>query len=363
MRGFISGIVIGLAIGVIIAAKTAPEYKKGPENKLRNANIQLGNIANLSLASAFSSTMPITGDLGPILVKRLKKISNGSIIINFYEPEALIPTHNLFDAVSSGAVDTALSSSRFWSHKSPAFELFSSVPFGPDMVPYLTWFRQHGGQKLYENLYSRHNIHSMVCGITGAAGAGWFNHEITTLNDLRKSKIAASGLISKVYTAVGATTVKIKPSNFLSWLKLEKVNAVAFSTPATDLYLGLSKYAKYYYFPGWFQQASFIDLMFNLTKWKNLSTNQRKMIESACMANITHSMAANEAVQFDTLKKIVISGVEVRRFPPDIIRTLKSSWLSVANSQSTSNTEFKQILESLREFRRDYSIWQDLEKI
>ena len=363
MRGFISGIVIGLAIGAIIAAKAPQEYKQSPENQLKSANIHAGNVVNLNLASAFHSSMPITGSLGPTLVKRLKKISNGSIVIKFYEPEALIPIHNLFDAVASGAVDTALSSSRFWNHKSPAFGLFSSIPFGPDMVSYLTWFRQHGGQKLYENLYSHHNIHSMVCGITGAAGAGWFNREITTLNDLRKSKISASGLTSKVYKAIGATTVKIKPSDFLSWLKLEKVNAVAFSTPAIDQYLGLSKYAKYYYFPGWFQQASFIDLMFNLTKWKNLTTNQRKMVESACMANITHSMAANEAVQFDTLKKIVISGVEVRRFPPDIIKALKNSWLSVANSQSTSNTEFRQILKSLREFRRDYSIWQDLGKI
>ena len=142
MRTLFCGALIGLAIGVTITLD-APQQHSG--QKAINPGKQKISAINWDLASAFNSSEPFTGNLGPSLIKRLKRIRNGSILIKFYEPDALIPTNDLFDAVSSGILDTALSSSQLWSHKSPTFELFSSAPFGPDIVSYMTWFREHGG--------------------------------------------------------------------------------------------------------------------------------------------------------------------------------------------------------------------------
>ncbi len=366
MRRFIGGLVVGAVVGVIIAAKAPQKYKQHSETQLANsqsARMKNGGPINLNLVSSFPNTMPVSGNNALNLIQRLREISNGKILIKLQKLRSTRPTKNLFDAVSSGTVDAALSSPQYWNNKSPAFELFSSIPFGPNLVSYLTWFRHHGGQILYEKLYARYNIHSIACGLIGVAGAGWFNHEINEAKDLRKSKIAASGLVSRVYQTLGAKTLKITPQNLLSALKSGKINAVAFSTPVTDHKLGLSKYAKIYYFPGWFQQAKFFDLMINLKTWKGLTNNQQKMIESACMANILNSMATSEGEQFNTLKKIIGEGVDVRRFSPDTIQALKRSWLSIANSEAAANKEFRLILESLRKFRNDYSIWRELGKI
>jgi TRAP-type mannitol/chloroaromatic compound transport system substrate-binding protein len=203
----------------------------------------------------------------------------------------------------------------------------------------------------------------MVCGVTGAAGAGWFGHAINSVKDLKELKIAATGLASRVYRHIGATTVQIAPSDLQNALKLKQVDAVAFSTPAADQFLGLTEFSKHYYFPGWFQQAGFIDLMINLTKWNGLGKNQQKMIETACMANMEYSLAAGEAGQFDALKNIVIRGVDVKKFPPKITQALKKAWMSIAKSRAASNKDFRRILISLRKFREDYSIWQELGKI
>jgi TRAP-type mannitol/chloroaromatic compound transport system substrate-binding protein len=365
MRGFIGGLVIGLVIGVVLAV-TAPGTGTQYANQTagqRAANQTKASPVAWNLASAFPSEMPFSGSLGPTLIDRLNKISNGTIAINFHEPGSLVPTLDLFDAVSSGTVDTALSSSQFWGEKSSAFELFGSVPFGPDIASYLAWFRQHDGQKLYEELYRRYNIHSMVCGVTGAAGAGWFDHEINEVADLKELKIAASGLASRVYKHIGATTVQIAPADLQNALKQKKVDAVAFSTPAADQFLGLMEFSKHYYFPGWFQQAGFIDLMINLKKWNSLGKNQKTMIETACMANMEYSLAAGEAGQFDALKNIVIRGVDVKKFPPKITKALKRAWISIARSRAASNKDFRRVLKSLRKFREDYSIWQELGKI
>lgn len=366
MRGFISGLVIGLVIGVVLAV-SAPSSNMQSRNNQSTSALSSGNQpstpVNWNLASAFPSEMPFSGSLGPTMIDRLKKISNGSITLKFHEPGALVPALDLFEAVSSGTVDTALSSSQFWGNKSPAFELFGSVPFGPNIASYLAWFRQHDGQKLYEELYRRHNIHSMVCGVTGAAGAGWFDHPINEVADLKELKIAATGLASRVYKQIGATTVQLAPADLQNALKLKQVDAVAFSTPAADQYLGLTEFSKFYYFPGWFQQAGFIDLMINMVKWKGLSKNQQKMIETACMANMEYSLAAGEAGQFDALKNIVIRGVDVKKFPPKLTKALKGAWLSIAKSNAASDKDFRRVLKSLRKFREDYSIWHELGKI
>ena len=67
----------------------------------------------------------------------------------------------------------------------------------------------------------------MICGVIGVIGAGWFKHGTNTLDDFKKSKIAASGLVSLVYSELGATTINISPSKILSSLHQGKVNAVA----------------------------------------------------------------------------------------------------------------------------------------
>ena len=187
MRGFIGGLVMGLVIGVVLAV-TAPGSKTSdPSLNTGQSSSRLTNSNNTEkpvkwkLASAFPSEMPLSGSLGLTLIDRLKKISSGKIDVEFHEPGALVPTLDLFEAVASGTVDAGLASSQFWGDKSAAFELFGAVPFGPDIASHLAWFRHHGGQTLYEEIYHRNNIHSLICGVTGAAGAGWFDHPIKEL--------------------------------------------------------------------------------------------------------------------------------------------------------------------------------------
>ncbi len=369
MRGFIGGLVMGLVVGVVLAV-TAPGSKlSNPSDNAGSSGVGLANSTNLEkpvkwkLASAFPSEMPLSGSLGLTMIGRLKEISSGKIDLEFHEPGALVPTLDLFEAVASGTVDAGLASSQFWGEKSAAFELFGAVPFGPDIASHLAWFRHHGGQKLYEEIYHRNNIHSLICGVTGPAGAGWFDHPIEELKDLKDLKIAATGLAARVYRYIGATTISLAPADILKALKEKQVDGVAFSTPAADEFLKLTEFAKHYYFPGWFQQAGFIDLMVNLTRWQGLSNSQQKLIETACMANMEYSLAAGEAGHFDALKNIVIRGVDVKKFPPKITEALKRAWLEVARTRASANKDFRRVLNSLKNFREDYSIWQELGKI
>ena len=52
--------------------------------------------------------------------------------------------------------------------------------------------------------------------------------------------------------------------------------------PMMDLSLGFHQVAKFYYFPGWHQQATFGDLIINQVKWDLLLPTQKAQVEAAC---------------------------------------------------------------------------------
>ena len=49
-----------------------------------------------------------------------------------------------------------------------------------------------------------------------------------------------------------------------------RIDATEFSLPVMDQKLGFHQVAKFYYFPGWHQQATFLEFYINANKWKSL---------------------------------------------------------------------------------------------
>ncbi len=83
------------------------------------------------MGSAYASALPQLGTLAKKLDRDIWRVSNGMLEIKFFEPGALVPPLEMFDAVRAGAIDAAFSSPGFWGNKIPALHLFAAIPFGP----------------------------------------------------------------------------------------------------------------------------------------------------------------------------------------------------------------------------------------
>ena len=53
-------------------------------------------------------------------------------------------------------------------------------------------------------------------------------------------------------------------------------------------------------------------------------------------------------------------GVKIDQFPREIMEALKLSWRAVVQNTSKKHTEFSLIWQSFSNFRRDFSIWREL---
>ncbi|HIC72572.1 MAG TPA: C4-dicarboxylate ABC transporter, partial [Alphaproteobacteria bacterium] len=155
------------------------------------------------LASAYAGSAQLLGTLGHRLVQNLDQASDGNIKLKFFEPGALVPALEIFDAVASGSVEAGWATPGFWAGKVPALQLFSAVPFGPAAPEYMAWMYFGGGRELYDEIYARHNIKGIPCGIFPPEASGWFRTEITSLDDLKGLKMRFFALGAKVMEKVG----------------------------------------------------------------------------------------------------------------------------------------------------------------
>ncbi len=334
---------IGLALAGVCAAMAAAQDKK----------------IRVNMQSNFASTLAVLGPNAQYAAETIRKVSGGSIDIKFFEPGALVPPSQAFDAVASGSLDAAWATPGFWTGKDIGFAVFSTVPFGPGAGEYLAWMKYGGGEKLMQKLYAKYGIHSVLCNQIAPEASGWFRKEIKTIDDLKGLKMRFFGLGANVMQKLGVATQLLQAGEIFQALQLGTIDATEFSMPAMDLSLGFHQVAKYYYFPGWHQQTTFGDMIWNKAKWDTLSETQKFQVEAACNAAVLNGFALSEYAQFAAMQEIEKKGVKLVTWSPEFLQAFEKAWEEVVAEQSAKSPAFKEAWESLQAFRKDYAIWRE----
>ena len=312
------------------------------------------------MGSTYSSSLTQLGTLGVNLTEKIAAASGGDIEITFYEPGALVPALETFDAVASGSIDAAWSTPGYWAGKDPTFAMFSAVPFGPASGEYLAWIYYGGGLELQDELYAQYGLKSIPCAIIAPEASGWFQSEITSTDQLNGLKMRFFGLGARVMEAMGVSTQLLAGGEIYQALELGTIDATEFSMPAIDLNLGFFQVAQHYYFPGWHQQSTIFELLISLESWEGLEDQQKAIIDLACGDNMREGIAEGEAIQFAALQELQANGVTLHRWPDEILDELEAAWNQVAADLAAENENFAKVWESYSTFRENYQVWKDL---
>jgi TRAP-type mannitol/chloroaromatic compound transport system substrate-binding protein len=314
----------------------------------------------LNMASAFPSSLTLVGEAAPKFAQRVLRASGGTLEFKVHEPGAIVPALQAIQAVSRGSVETAWSPAGFFSGTDSSFAMFTSVPFGPGLGEFLAWMRYGGGQELMNEMFAKHGIHAIPCGMTPPEASGWFRKEIKTVRDLKGLKMRFFGLGAKVMEKLGVSTQLLAPGDIFQALQLGTIDATEFAMPSMDLKFGFYQVAKYYYVPGWHQQTAMLLLNVNQKRWDALSDQHKAVIEQACGDTIQDMIADGDATQWKAMKEMRDKyGVKIMRWSPAIMKALEKAWAEVVAEESASNPNFKRIYDSYSEFRAEYALWRE----
>ena len=309
------------------------------------------------MQSTWGSQVAINGESAVYFSNKVKSLSDGKVQLRFHEPNALVPSLEVWDAVKDGDIESGYTTPGYHAGRIPAVSFFTAIPFGPHMSEYLGWFEYGGGKQLKDEIYGQYGLYSLNCLATAPETAGWFKRRINSVEDLRGMKIRFFGLGAMVMNKLGVSTKLLAGGDIYPALEKGVIDATEFSMPTHDLSYGFYQLAKFNYFPGWHQQTSVGELLVNKRKWNRLSSYQKEIINTACRDTILWAVVRSDAKQVPAMRELAKKGVTFVRWSDRDLAKFKRAWNDVVEERSSMDPLFAAVARSFTAFRKEYSIW------
>ena len=312
------------------------------------------------MQSAFGSSLPHLGPSGVRFSKDIERMSGGKFEVKFFEPGALVPALECFDAVSKGSVESCWTTPGYHTGKYPALAFFTTVPFGPSIGEFLAWKWNGGGNKLRDEIYAKHGMIAFDALAIGPETSGWFRKEVKSLNDFKGMKMRFFGLGAQVMQKLGVSTQLLAAADIYPALERGVIDATEFSMPMMDVKLGFHQIAKFNYFPGWHQSVSMTEIMMNKKVFDALPKSYKKILQIAAGNQLSHTYAETEATQFGVMAEMRDKHkVQVKRWKDNELAVFEKAWLDVIAEESAKDPLFKRIADDYLAFRKNYAICGD----
>jgi len=316
------------------------------------------------MQSAFPSNLPHLGAAGKRVEAMVDRLSGGNFELKFYEPGALVPALECFDAASKGSVEACWTAAAFHTGKYPALAFFSTVPFGPQYGEFFAWKIYGGGDELQKEIYAQHGLTKVDCNSTGPETSGWFREKVGSLAELKGMKMRFLGLGAQVMQKLGVSTQLLAPADIYPALERGVIDATEFSMPDMDIELGFYQIAKYNYYPGWHQPVSIGELLMNKAAFEALPDAYQAMLEAACGWNTHINFAETEAMNPPAMNEMLEKyGVNNVRWTDEELAAFEAAWSEVLEEQSAADPTFKKVADSYLGFRKVYKTWGDAQAL
>ncbi|UCM99174.1 substrate-binding domain-containing protein [Sulfurimonas sp. SWIR-19] len=340
----------------------AIDYSKHPQkhnDAVKNVHFNKNKKTVIKLATSWPAHFPIMGTGVEEFAQRLHTISGGSLEIKIYPKNVLVPALAVFDACSSGQIDAFHSGPYYWKGKNSAFSLYSGIPFGFTAEEVNSWMLYGDGMHLWREHYAKHNLYPFLGGNTNIQMGGWFRKPINSLADMQGLKMRIPGLGGEVFSRMGVNPVLLPAGEIYTSLERGVIDATEWVGPALDIKMGFYKVAPYYY-SGWHEPGSVLELTFNKHTWNKLAGEHQSMIEVAAS-----EMNANMATKFHheniyALQKLKSLDVTLAQFPDDVTEAGKKALREVIHDLSSKNNDFAEVYSSIKAYLDLSKEWSDV---
>lgn len=337
----------GLGLTGFAAACSGETAQSTEQTAMAKPAVQTKKTKRLKMVTAWPPKFPGLGTAAERIAATINALTEGSLGIKLYGADELVPAHQEFDAVSSGAADIYHAADYYWQGKSKGFAFFAAVPFGMTSVETMAWMQFGGGNELWQDLSAQFNVRAMAAGSTGSQMGGWFKKEINTIDDFRGLVMRIPGLGGDVIKAVGGVPKLLAGGAIYQALQSGAIDATEWVGPWNDLAFGFYREAKYYYGPGFHEPGPILSFGINLDVWNSLSATEQLAIETACGRENTQSMAEYGWENQRALQVLVDDhGVQMRTFSDDVWKALSVAAKEVLEAVGNSDPTTKKIYDS-----------------
>jgi TRAP-type mannitol/chloroaromatic compound transport system substrate-binding protein len=291
------------------------------------------------------------------LSKAVAAATDNKFQIQVFAGGEIVPGLQALDAASNGTVEMGHTASYYYFGKDPTFAFGTSVAFGPNARLNQGWYYQGGGKEVLNEFYKKYNVTMLIGGNTGCQMGGWFRKEIKTVADLKGLKFRIGGFPGKVMAKLGAVPQQIAAGDIYPSLEKGTIDAAEWVGPYDDYKLGFYKVAPYYYYPGWWEGGSMINVFINLNKWNSLPKHYQAILTNAAAYANDWMLSKYDQLNPQSLKRLLAGGTKLRAFSPEIMEACFNAMNEVHDGIAKTNPSFKKVYESMKTFRNNGYQW------
>lgn len=313
------------------------------------------------MVTTWPPRFPVLGEGARLFADWVREMSDGDLDIQVFGAGELVPAMEVFDVVSSGTAEMGSGAAYYWAGKVPAAQFFGSVPFGMNPQQMSSWLLSGGGLALWEEIYAPFELIPFPGGNTGIQMGGWFNKEIRSPEDLSGLKMRIPGLGGKVLERAGGTAVLSAGGEIYTNLERGVIDATEWVGPYHDHKMGFQDIARYYYYPGWQEPGSVLELIVHKPTFLALPLYLQSIIRSAALRLHLWTLAEFDAKNGKFLEEIrKTPTVDVRRFPESVLKHLRTLTRDVIDEMARTDPTVRTVSEAYFQYLASVKPWFDI---
>ena len=158
---------------------------------------------------------------------------------------------------------------------------------------------------------------------------------------------------------LGVNPILLAAGDIYPSLERGMIDATEWVGPALDLKMGFYKVAKYYY-SGWHEPGSVLELTFNKQVWEKLSPEHQAILQIASEEMNSRMALEFHARNIDALDELKQNGVIIGAFPDDVNRAAKKALNDYLLSESALNPDFKRVYDDMDLYIKKSRAWSNI---
>ncbi len=310
------------------------------------------------MVTTWPKNFPGLGTGAEYFAKLVKRLSAGQLEIQVYGAGELVPALEVFEAVRQGTAEIGHGAAYYWKAKNPALQFFTAVPFGLTAEEMNGWLYHGGGLALWQEICQPFGILPLPAGSTGMQMAGWFNKKINTLDDLRGLKMRIPGLGGEVFKYFGGIPVNLPGGELFTAMQSGTIDATEWVGPFNDLAFGLHRVAKYYYYPGWQEPGSIMEVLINQAALAALPEHLQDILKIAAQAANLDMFSEYQARNSEALMTLQADkNIEILPLPTEVLRALKQQSEQVVANIAEQSADSRRVYEAYLAYRGKTLAW------
>jgi len=346
------------ATGAVAAAAGLAGCGQEKKEEAQGPAVQPKKTYEWKMVTTWPPNLPVLQTGAERFAKRVEEVTGGQLKIEVFAGGELVPPLGVFDAVSEGTVECGSGAAYYWAGKVPAAQWFSAVPFGFNAQGINAWFYGGGGLELWEEVYAPFNVIPRPQGNTGVQMGGWFRKDMNTIDDFKGLKMRIPGLGGKVISKAGGTVVLLPGGEIFTSLERGVLDATEWVGPMHDLRMGFYKAAKNYFYPGWHETGTCLEVMFNKKAYESLPVELQRILDTVAAETNLWSLCQFEAGNGAALQTLISEhNVNLVQFPEQLMADLRKLAEETLEEEAEKDPMSRKVHDAFKKFKAQVGVW------